>query len=569
VVNQTGIGWLTHMKLSARHLKRYREIAGLLWKYGRSDLVERMKTDDDFAVESTATPQGEISPEQFADDLEAMGPTFVKLGQVLAGRPDLLPEPYRKALARLQDNVKPFGIEQVEEIVQAELGVRLSKAFARFDQKPMAAASLGQVHFAELRDGRPVVVKIQRPDIRQAIAEDFDVLQQIAGLLDNHTDAGRKYRFASVVDEFRSTIINELNYEREAMNLQAMARNLEEFELIQVPQPILDYSTRRVLTMEYITGQKITSLTPLARLEVKGEPLCEELFRAYLKQVLIDGLFHADPHPGNVFLTDDKRIALLDLGMVGHTVPQMQDHLLKLLLALSDGNTDDAAEIVIRISEKTDAFDPSAFKRELGKLVAQHRDQGLQQMQVGRSLLEVSKNAAENGLIVPSDLTLLGKTLIQLDEIGRILAPEFDPNASVRRNLDELMVRRLKKDTSKSTMMSSLLEMKGFVGSLPTRLNRIIDTITNAELEVKVKSLDAKVVMEGMQKIANRITSGLVLAALIIGAALLMRVDTAFRLFGYPGIAILCFLSAAAGAFWLIISIFVQDYKTRKRTTTR
>ena len=557
------------MKLSAKHLKRYREIAALLWKYGRSDLAAQIKADDDFQVEAKPVPEGDISPAQFADDLEAMGPTFVKLGQVLAGRPDLLPEPYRKALARLQDNVKPFPYEQVEKIVEQELGVRISKAFSRFDREPMAAASLGQVHFAELRDGRPVVVKIQRPDIRPAIAEDFEVLQEIASLLDNHTDAGKRYRFSGVVDEFRGTIINELNYEREAQNLLTVSRNLEEFELIQVPQPVLDFSTRSVLTMEYITGQKITSLTPLARIDVKGEPLCEELFRAYLKQVLIDGIFHADPHPGNVFLTNDHRIALLDLGMVGHTVPQMQDHLLKLLLALSDGNTDDAAEIVIHISERTDAFDPAAFKRELSKLVAQRRDQGLQQMQVGRSLLEVSKNAAENGLIVPSDLTLLGKTLIQLDEIGRILAPNFDPNASVRRNLDELMVRRLKKDASKSTMMSSLLEMKGFVGSLPSRLNRIIDTVTNAELEVKVKSLDAKVVMEGMQKIANRITTGLVLAALIIGAALLMRIDTAFRLFGYPGIAILCFLVAAAGGFWLVISIFVQDYKTRRRISAR
>lgn len=556
------------MKLSTKHLKRYREIASLLWKYGRSDLVDHLNAEEEIAPTEVAET-GAISPAQFANDLEAMGPTFVKLGQVLAGRPDLLPEAYRKALARLQDDVKPFPYEQVEEVIERELGVRISKAFARFDREPIAAASLGQVHFAALRDGRPVVVKVQRPDIRPAIAEDFEVLEQISSVLDAHTDAGRRYRFASVVAEFKLTIQNELNYEREAQNLKTVAENLREFELIQVPQPVMDYSTRDVLTMEYITGQKITALTPLARLEVKGEPLCEELFRAYLKQVLVDGLFHADPHPGNVFLTEERRIALLDLGMVGHTAPQMQDHLLKLLLALSDGNSDDAAELVIHISERTEEFDAGAFRRQIGKLVAQHRDQALQQMQVGRSLLEVSKNAADNGLIVPSELTLLGKTLIQLDEIGRILAPTFDPNASVRRNLDELMVGRMKRDASKSNVMSSLLEMKNFVGSLPTKLNRILDTVTNAELEVKVKSLDAKVVMEGMQKIANRITTGLVLAALIIGAALLMKVETAFQLFGYPGIAILCFLAAATGGFWLVISIFVQDYKTRRRIKTR
>lgn len=558
------------MKLSAHHLKRYREIASLLWKYGRSDLVERLREDEGFATETTTTShQSDISPEQLANDLEAMGPTFVKLGQVLAGRPDLLPEAYRKALARLQDSVKPFSYDEVEQTIVTELGVRISKAFSRFDREPVAAASLGQVHYAELRDGRPVVVKIQRPNIRPEIAHDFEVMEQIASVLDNHTEAGRRYRFSAVVDEFRVTIQNELNYEREAQNLTEVGRNLEEFELIQVPKPVLDYTTRNVLTMEYVSGRKITSLTPLDRLDVKGEPLCEELFRAYLKQVLVDGLFHADPHPGNVFLTDDHRIALLDLGMVGHTAPQMQEQLLKLLLALSDGKGDDAAELVIQISEKIDGFDPTAFRQELNKLIAQRRDQALQQMQVGRSLLELSSHAAENGLHVPSELTLLGKTLMQLDEIGRVLAPKFDPNGSVRRNLDELMVRRMKRDASKGNMMSSLLEMKSFVGSLPTRLNRILDVVANAELEVRVKSLDAKIVMEGMQKIANRITTGLVLAALIIGAALLMRVETNFRLFGYPGIAMLCFLAAAAGAFWLVINIFVQDYKSRKRIGPR
>lgn len=556
------------MKLSTTHLKRYRDIVALLWKYGRSDLVQHLSSEDDIAPPDANHPT-DVSPEQLADDLEAMGPTYVKLGQVLAGRADLLPDPYRKALARLQDRVKPFSFPEVERIVVEELGVRLSKAFSRFDQDPIAAASLGQVHFAALRDGRPVVVKIQRPNIRPEIAGDFEVLDQIASMLDAHTEAGHRYRFASVVEEFRLTILNELNYEREAQNLIAVGRNLQEFELIQVPQPILDYTTRNVLTMQYVSGQKITALTPLARIDVNGGPLCEELFRAYLKQVLIDGLFHADPHPGNIFLTDEGRIALLDLGMVGHVGVQMQENLLKLLIALSDGHGEDAAELVIHISEKTDDFDAASFRRDLNQLIAERRNQALGQMQVGRSLLEVSKGAAENGLFVPSELTLLGKTLMQLDEIGRILAPDFNPNDSVRRNLDELLARRLQKDTSKGNVMGSLLEMKGFLGSLPSRLNRIMDAITNAEIEVKVKSLDAKTIMEGMQKIANRITTGLVLAALIIGASQLMRVPTNFRLFGYPGIAILCFLAAAAGGFWLVINILVQDYRSRKRITMR
>jgi predicted unusual protein kinase regulating ubiquinone biosynthesis (AarF/ABC1/UbiB family) len=556
------------MKLSANHLKRYREIAGLMWKYGRSDLVAQLGDDEELKPKPPVNGgNGAVSPERFADDLEAMGPTYVKLGQVLAGRPDLLPAAYRDALERLQDKVKPFPYTEVEQIVERELGVRISKAFSRFDQEPVAAASLGQVHLAALRDGRPVVVKVQRPEIRQQIAEDFDVLEQIASTLENHTDMGRRHRFTMMVEEFRLTIQNELNYEREAQNLIALGKSLQEFELIQVPQPILDYSTRSVLTMEYVTGRKITSLTPLARLDVKGAPLCEELFRAYLKQVLIDGLFHADPHPGNVFLTDEGRIALLDLGMVGHTAPHMQENLLKILLAVADGNSEDAADIVIAISEKTEEFDPAEFRRKINQLLARTRDQGLAQLKVGQSLLQLSSNAGENGLHVPSELTLLGKTLLQLDEIGRILAPDFDPNASIRRNVDELMTQRMRKDLTKGSVLTSMLEMKTFLGALPTRLNRLLDAITDRDLEVKVKAVDAKVIMEGMQKIANRITTGLVLAALIVGASLMMRIQTTFRLFGYPGLAIICFVAAAGGGFWLVLNIFIQDYRSRKKIT--
>ncbi len=552
------------MNFSANHLRRYRQIASLFWKYGRSDVVRQMAVDNAFDPNELKKDATDAAPEQLADDLEAMGPTYVKFGQVLAGRPDLLAEPYLKALARLQDRVKPFPYEEVEHIVMAELGVRISKAFSRFDAEPIAAASLGQVHSAALRDGRLVVVKVQRPDIRRQIAEDFEVLAEIAGFLDEHTDAGRRYRFSAVLAEFRDTIRNELNYEREAQNLVAVGKNLKEFKLIQVPRPIPDYSTRSVLTMEYIPGRKITTLGPLAQLDIKGAPLAEELFRAYLKQVLVDGLFHADPHPGNVFITDDGRIALLDLGMVGQVGPAMQEHLLKVLLSVSEGKGDEAAEVVVRMSEKTDAFDPHEFQRRIGRLVASQKNQGLEALNIGRSLMDVSRHARENGLFVPSELTLLGKALLQLDEVGRILDPSFDPNASIRRNAAEITSKRMVREASQGSLVSSLLEMKDFTVNLPSRLNRIMDAIANAELEVKVKATDAKMVVEGIEKVANRITNGLLLAALIVGAALMMRIDTRWRLFGYPGLAIVCFIMSAIGAVVLLYNISVQDHRSKK-----
>ena len=553
------------MNLSPKHLRRYKEIGSLFWKYGRSDVLSKMGVSDgeSLPVESLSEKH---PPAQLADDLEAMGPTFVKLGQILSSRPDLLPQPYIEALSRLQDRVKPFPFAQVEEIISSELGVRLSKAFSSFDPVPLAAASLGQVHSAALRDGRMVVVKVQRPDVATEIAADSEVLAEIAEFLDAHTHWGRRYRFLALLEEFRVSIQQELNYEREAQNLISMGENLREFELIQIPHPVPDYSARRVLTMDYIQGRKITRLGPLVRLEVKGTALAEELFRAYLKQVLVDGLFHADPHPGNVFLTDDGRIALLDFGMVGRTTPTMQEDLLKLLIAFSEGNQDEVADIVVRISQTTEEFNAQEFRRRLAQLIARRQDQNLKQFKVGRSLLEVSRNAADNGLFVPSELTMLGKTLFQLDEVGKILDPEFEPHASIRRHVTELAAQRIRKQVTPGNLFNSLFELKNFVGGLPGRVNRILDAISNRELELKVKSVDAKTVVEGIQKIANRITAGILLAALILGAAQLMHVETSVRIMGYPALAILCFLAATAGGFWLVITIFIQDHKDRRKT---
>lgn len=547
------------ISLKPQHLNRYRQIAWLFVKYGRSDLVKETGLEETLAAEQRVTPQEAAKASELADDLEKLGPTFVKLGQLLSTRVEMMPQAYLEALARLQDKVEPFAFDEVEKIVASELGVRMSKAFSDFDVTPMAAASLGQVHRARLRDGRQVAVKVQRPGIRDAMLEDLDALDEIAEFLDGHTAAGKRYEFGQMLSEFRKSLLRELDYRQEATNLTTIGQHLKEFEHIIVPEPIMDYSTSRVLTMQYVQGKKITDLSPLARMEFDGASLAEELFRAYLQQILVDGFFHADPHPGNVFLTENYQIALIDLGMVGRVMPGLQEQLLQLLLAISEGRGDDAADIAIKVGERKEDFAEKEFKHAISEIVAKQQGVTVEQMQVGRLVLEVTQASGEHGVRVPPELTMLGKTLLNLDQVGRAIEPNFDPNASIRRNAAQIMQQRLMKSLSPGNLFSGVLELKDLVQRLPSRINKILDAIANNELKVSVDAIDEKTLVVGFQKVANRITVGLIIAALIVGAAMLMKVETSFRMWGYPGLAILLFLGAAAGGVALLINILFYD----------
>jgi ubiquinone biosynthesis protein len=296
-----------------------------------------------------------------------------------------------------------------------------------------------------------------------------------------------------------------------------------------------------------------------SRLDFDGAELIDQLFHAYLKQVLVDGLFHADPHPGNVFITDEKRLALLDLGMVGRTTPEMQEHLLNVLIAVSEGRSERASDAVIVFSEGSETSSPAEFRRRMGAIVAAQQGRGLKNANVGMTLIDVTRAAADCGFFVPSELTLLAKTLLQLDEIGKVLDPAFDPNVAIRRHATTLTSRRMKRAATEGNLLGVALDFKNFAAGLPQRVTRILDALAGHELEIKVRVTDAGDIIEGMQKIANRVTTGLILAALIIGAALLMRVQTDFTVMGYPGFAIICFIAAAVGAVVLLVNIFLQD----------
>jgi predicted unusual protein kinase regulating ubiquinone biosynthesis (AarF/ABC1/UbiB family) len=556
------------LSLRPEHVKRYKDIARLLFRYGRGDLVRRAGLSELLPDEPRETLGGRAEARALAHDVERLGPTFIKLAQLLSTRPDIIPSAYAESLARLQDDVEPVPFSQIEAILAEELGERLASAYSFIDATPLAAASIAQVHRATLADGREVVLKVQRPGVRECVLADLDALAEVAGFLEKHTAVGERLAAATLFAEFRRSMLRELDFRQEALHLVTLANNLADIEEIVVPQPLTAYSTSRVLTMEFIAGTKITSLEPQALARADGERLADALLRAYLRQILRDGFFHADPHPGNVFLADG-RIALIDLGMVARVRPALQDRLLQLLLAVSENRPDDAVSVLLWLAEDSEGADEAEFRRGVADIIGQHQEISLSRPQVGRAVLMLLKVAAESGVRLPPELAMIGKTLLNLDEIGHRLAPGFDTNAAVRRHAARITEEQMARDVSPGSLFSAAVELKNFVQHLPGRINRILDRVAENDLRLRVDALDEASLMEGMQKVANRITLGLVLAALIVGAALLMRVETSFRLFGYPGLAILLFLAAAVGGFCLVVAILASDITANRKKKRR
>jgi len=538
----------------------------LLVKYGRSDLVRDLglavggvESLDDESSSVAGAPAAVVPTDavELAADLEAMGPTFIKLGQLLSTRVDLIPPAYAAALSRLQDAVEPVPIEAIEKVVIAEIGVDLKTGFAEFDPEPLASASLGQVHRATLRSGREVAVKVQRPGIRDQIRDDMEVLAEIARFLDAHTDAGRRMGFGELLEEFDRSLRDELDYRREAANLRRLATILAPYDALVVPTPVDDFSSGRVLTMDYLPGRKVTMLGPLGRMDIDGAALAGQLFNAYLDQILVEGFFHADPHPGNISLLDDGRVGVLDLGMVARVPARMQDSLVKLLVAVSEGRGEEAAQITIDLGRRLDGFDEARFVRGAADLVARNHDLGVGEIDAGALVLELTRLSGETGLRLPPELAMLGKALLNLDQVACALDPEFSPSDAIRSHATEVMESRMR--PSRERLFTAALEAREFLEELPGRVNRLLDAAANGQLRVNVDAFDEAELLRGLQKLANRVTMGLVIAALILGAALLTRVPTSSRLLGYPSIAIVCFLLASVGGAVLCWSIVRGD----------
>jgi predicted unusual protein kinase regulating ubiquinone biosynthesis (AarF/ABC1/UbiB family) len=548
------------MPTDASRAGRYAAIVRLLLRHGRSDLVSGAGLEE---YADGVGDAGETSgkAEGLAADLESMGPTFIKLGQLLSTRFDLLPPDYTTALSRLQDEVDPFDAETARATVEAELGAGVRHLFARFDDVPLAAASLGQVHHATLHDGREVAVKVQRPGVEDDVRADVAVLARIAGLADKGTDLGRSYGFGRLLREFERSLMLELDYRREGRNLERFGEIVRHHDLLEVPEPMLDLTTKRVLTMEYVEGRKVTDVGPLGLTDVDGTPIVEQLFDAYLRSILAEGFLHADPHPGNLLLTPDGRLAILDLGMVASVPPRIQDKVLRLLVAIGDDNGEQAARVLSEMGQPLDHYEPLAFRDDVTHLVSEAVSEGAD-LRAGQVLVELSRTAVGHGLRPPPEMAMIGKALLNLDLTTAHLDPAFAPAEAIRHHVRQILRSGLR--TSPGDLVASALDVKEFTAQLPRRANRILDSLADGEFRVRVDALDEERLHTVLQRLATRVTLGMVIASSILGASLLMQVPTDHRILGYPAVAIVLFTIAILGGVALAAWVVVTDRKVAR-----
>ncbi|MBA3671472.1 MAG: AarF/ABC1/UbiB kinase family protein [Gemmatimonadaceae bacterium] len=591
-----------NMLLTPRHLSRLAAIVGLFTRYGLRDVAKRQGLLAALGQDDVDLPAEEVASREelaagFKTRLIELGPAFVKLGQVLSTRPDLLPEPYIRELESLQDDVGPIPLAEVEATIESELGARISKLFEYFDEKPLGTASLGQVHGARLRDGREVVVKVQRPGIRAALADDLVFFRELAGFLDAHSSVGSRIDTVGVIDQLERALADELDYRTEARNTATFRRELAQFPRLVIPRVIEAYSRERVLVTERVRGVKVDQVSPIARLEFDFVPVAEELTRAYLKGITLDGFFHADPHPGNVFIVMpgtsnprtpaemaeanrrgearsaatpmaqleveaqaaaapvpaglDVRLALIDFGMTARLTGSMRDAATRLLMALGDNRGDEVAATLIQIGTPITDFDRNGFTRAVSSLVACNIELTAAEVEAGRVLFEVIDVSFENGLRLPAEMTLLAKALFNLDGITRILAPSYTPLDTIRQYTSEIAMSRMKRDMSPQRVYQLAMESGDLLAALPRRIDQITQRLANDDFSTSVDVPQIPSLIVALQKVANRVFSGLVLAGLLIASAQLLPF--------WRGLGTAGFVVAAAIGLYMVLSIAVTD----------
>jgi ubiquinone biosynthesis protein len=487
-----------------------------------------------------ATREGAV---EFRRALEELGTTYLKLGQLLASRPDLLPDVYIEELGKLVDEVPPFPFSEVERIVREDLG---ADAVARLEPEPLAAASIAQIHQALLKDGRDVVVKVRRPGIVEQVDRDLDVIRSTVNFLEEHSDTAQLLQLRALADELDSHLRAELDFVEEASNTELIARLLDDFEDLIVPQVIRPHVTERVLVLERIHGEKVAPGHGLAH--ERAESLARNFFRAYIRQVTLAGVYHADPHRGNVLLTEDGRLALLDFGLLGRLDEETRTTLSLLLLALAHNRTEDVAALLLSLSLTTLESDEPSFVHELRRKLPRYHWRPLAGIRTGEALADLQRICLTYGIRLPTSFALVGKTLSQADSIARTLDPQLDPIALIEEESLELMVTEAEARMEPNQLFSYLFTQLGAISRLPRRVAQVADHLEAGTLKVGVVPTGLEDTEHMLRSVANRIGAAMIVVGLLISSALMARVDHTVSLVGFLLSGLL-----ALYLFWRII----------------
>lgn len=545
-----------------RHLNRYHRILRVLFKYGFSDLVEILHIDQ--YLESglqmiNRKPREQIEkhsrPERLRMAFEELGPTFIKLGQLLSTRPDFVPPDYLRELARLQDDVPPFSYAEVEEIFLAETGRRPQKIFLDFDREPLAAASIGQVHKGTLINGDRVVIKVQRPDIQSIVAVDLEILAHLASLMELYLEELQGHSPTSIVDEFSRTISKEMDYSVEISHIQRFARQFEGKREIYVPRVYRNLSTDRILTMEYVEGIKASEIELLQRKGIDLKMVAQRGTNLIMEQIFVHGFFHADPHPGNIFILPDNVICFLDFGMMGRLTRQNREDFTDLMMNIVERNEKKVTDMVLKLTNHYGRIDRDALSRDLSEMLDRYLYLPLKQLEAGKILQEMLEMVSRHKIYFKPNLYLMMKALSTVEGVGQKLDPELEliklaEPFMKKVKADQVRVHRLAEEAGATT--SDYLDL---IRELPDELREILAQIRQGRIKIKFRHSGMEGLRAALDQVSNRISFAIVLAALIIGSSLIVLSGIPPKWHDIPIIGLVGFLLAGIMGFWLLISI--------------
>lgn len=510
---------------------RVKEVGAVLFKHGFFWAAEAMELTRFFPKKLRAhvVEADEYRlplPVRMRRVIEELGPTYVKAGQVVSTRPDLVPPDIIKELSKLQDEVPPFPFEKAQERIEAAIGKPLDRIFRSFARVPIASASIGQVHEAVLHDGREVVVKVQRPEIEQVIRIDTEIMHDLAVKAENRFEEARLYNLAERVEEFTKTIKQELNYMIEGQNADRFRANFAGDDTIYIPEIYWDYTTEKVLTMEYIHGIKIKDREKLISHGYDLTYLTEVIGNAYIKMILLDGFFHGDPHFGNIFVMEGQVVALIDFGMVGIVDPIMKRNMAKYFISLVGQDAVSLVEVLNEIAEIDPATDQNALVREVGRMMQKYSNVTLGRIKLEDLVMELFNIGMKYKITLPGEFTLMDKTLVTLEGLGRYLDPNFDLIGAAEPAARMLFRREMDPRNFGGELVRTFLDMRELLTALPRRIDRISKSLEQGHLKVRIE-MDSYVetlhkMVDRMGQSFNRLSLSIIIAALLIAASTLM-----------------------------------------------